>query len=248
MEGFYYLFLFLLVQMVFNGFFNNYGGFLSSLYYIDNIYLVCVRQPHAIDRCIIINTQIRLSLTNTKEIVWQSNCLCSQIHPHIYWPTLYLFICSRQWFCIRVHTPHLISIRPDVSCLQLHSQPNPHKNRSIPMHIHTNSIPANQPVKPRHIQPKIVHIPKNKVKYWYNNRYCHQCQHFYPLKIVKHCPYCDICIFGYDHHCRWISKCIGKGNLVMFWGFMGGLVCLNLFMYWTFYCIYSMWFIFFCIF
>lgn len=30
---------------------------------------------------------------------------------------------------------------------------------------------------------------------------------------TEHCPDCDICIEGMDHHCPWSSKCIGRGNL-----------------------------------
>lgn len=33
---------------------------------------------------------------------------------------------------------------------------------------------------------------------------------------IGHCMTCDICIIGYDHHCGWSSKCIGKGNYVVF--------------------------------
>eukprot|EP00397_Hematodinium_sp_SG-2012_P039792 GEMP01043504.1.p2 GENE.GEMP01043504.1~~GEMP01043504.1.p2 ORF type:complete len:124 (+),score=12.63 GEMP01043504.1:113-484(+) len=28
-----------------------------------------------------------------------------------------------------------------------------------------------------------------------------------------HCEYCNVCVEGYDHHCPWTSKCIGKKNL-----------------------------------
>ena len=27
-----------------------------------------------------------------------------------------------------------------------------------------------------------------------------------------HCPDCDVCIEGYDHHCPWMGTCIGKKN------------------------------------
>lgn len=36
-----------------------------------------------------------------------------------------------------------------------------------------------------------------------------------------HCRSCDVCIDGYDHHCPWISKCVGKGNLYFFYLFAG---------------------------
>ncbi len=35
-----------------------------------------------------------------------------------------------------------------------------------------------------------------------------------------HCSYCDVCVIGYDHHCPWTSKCIGKKNLVQFYIFL----------------------------
>jgi len=33
---------------------------------------------------------------------------------------------------------------------------------------------------------------------------------------VEHCEECNVCIFGYDHHCPWTSKCIGRDNFVNF--------------------------------
>lgn len=35
-----------------------------------------------------------------------------------------------------------------------------------------------------------------------------------------HCRDCDVCILGYDHHCPWTSKCIGKNNLCRFYTFL----------------------------
>ena len=40
---------------------------------------------------------------------------------------------------------------------------------------------------------------------------------------AEHCEECGVCIVEYDHHCPWTSKCIGKGNIVFFYGFLVGL-------------------------
>ncbi|CAG9321408.1 unnamed protein product [Blepharisma stoltei] len=59
-------------------------------------------------------------------------------------------------------------------------------------------------------------------------RYCERCE------IVKnarttHCDECGVCIDEYDHHCPWTSKCIGKNNLIFFYGFLIGLLCTFIF-------------------
>ena len=53
------------------------------------------------------------------------------------------------------------------------------------------------------------------------NYWCSDC------KIVRksgmcHCDDCDACISEYDHHCPWMGKCIGKGNIIWFYCFIGG--------------------------
>lgn len=37
---------------------------------------------------------------------------------------------------------------------------------------------------------------------------------------TQHCYDCGICIEGYDHHCVWSSKCIGKNNYKCFKAFL----------------------------
>ena len=37
---------------------------------------------------------------------------------------------------------------------------------------------------------------------------------------IGHCWECDICIKGLDHHCIWMGKCVGKGNLKFFYAFV----------------------------
>ena len=31
-----------------------------------------------------------------------------------------------------------------------------------------------------------------------------------------HCNDCNACIDELDHHCPWMSKCVGKGNMIAF--------------------------------
>lgn len=38
---------------------------------------------------------------------------------------------------------------------------------------------------------------------------------------TQHCADCDVCVTEYDHHCPWTSKCIGGGNIVRFYIFLG---------------------------
>ena len=42
-------------------------------------------------------------------------------------------------------------------------------------------------------------------------RWCDFCNVYQPPD-GAHCPDCNVCIAGYDHHCVWMGCCIGKGN------------------------------------
>ena len=46
-------------------------------------------------------------------------------------------------------------------------------------------------------------------------RWCDFCQVFQPPD-GAHCPDCNICVAGYDHHCVWMGTCIGKRNYKQF--------------------------------
>ena len=46
-------------------------------------------------------------------------------------------------------------------------------------------------------------------------RFCDRCKVWQPPDGV-HCPECNVCIKGYDHHCVWIGTCIGKRNYRQF--------------------------------
>ena len=50
-------------------------------------------------------------------------------------------------------------------------------------------------------------------------KYCKKCGAETSRKTYP-CRDCDVCIQEYDHHCPWVSKCIGKGNLYFFYVFV----------------------------
>jgi len=49
-------------------------------------------------------------------------------------------------------------------------------------------------------------------------RYCGVCEVYQPPKAM-HCPDCNFCVDGYDHHCPWMGICIGKNNFKSFVAF-----------------------------
>ena len=59
--------------------------------------------------------------------------------------------------------------------------------------------------------PSEDEIARNRRKY----RWCDICQAYQPESAV-HCPNCNICVAGYDHHCVWMGACIGRKNMKQF--------------------------------
>ena len=52
-------------------------------------------------------------------------------------------------------------------------------------------------------------------------RWCGACKIWISIeKKTNHCFDCGICVEGYDHHCPWTSKCIGRRNLISFYIFI----------------------------
>ncbi|POM76112.1 Transmembrane protein [Phytophthora palmivora] len=46
-------------------------------------------------------------------------------------------------------------------------------------------------------------------------RYCDICS-IEQDRTTDHCEDCGVCVAGYDHHCPWMGKCIGRGNMHAF--------------------------------
>lgn len=55
-------------------------------------------------------------------------------------------------------------------------------------------------------------IMKGEEEGW---RYCGACSVYQPPN-AAHCPDCNVCVEGYDHHCPWMGTCIGKKNMNAF--------------------------------
>ena len=56
-----------------------------------------------------------------------------------------------------------------------------------------------------------------------SHQYCKRCD-LVRWAGVEHCYDCDVCIYGYDHHCPWSSKCIGVKNMTIFHCFLGSML------------------------
>lgn len=52
-----------------------------------------------------------------------------------------------------------------------------------------------------------------RIKY----KYCYECKIYERVdRNITHCDNCGVCIEGYDHHCPWTGKCIGRKNISFF--------------------------------
>ena len=50
---------------------------------------------------------------------------------------------------------------------------------------------------------------------------CDKCKFIIEIsKNYVHCDICGCCCEGFDHHCPWTSKCVGKGNIIFFNGML----------------------------
>lgn len=54
-------------------------------------------------------------------------------------------------------------------------------------------------------------------------RYCKTCHNFKPPR-TRHCRQCNRCILKMDHHCPWLSGCVGFHNQAVFVEFLAWVV------------------------
>ncbi|KAJ1627598.1 DHHC palmitoyltransferase-domain-containing protein [Pavlovales sp. CCMP2436] len=53
----------------------------------------------------------------------------------------------------------------------------------------------------------------------YFGGWCGECGIHRPLR-SRHCRHCGRCVWRYDHHCFFLSNCIGEANQVAFWWYL----------------------------
>jgi hypothetical protein len=61
-------------------------------------------------------------------------------------------------------------------------------------------------------------------------KYCVECGIWERIdRSISHCVECGVCIEGYDHHCAWTGKCIGRKTILYFYTFVTSVFVVFLF-------------------
>uniref|UniRef100_M4BFB6 Palmitoyltransferase n=1 Tax=Hyaloperonospora arabidopsidis (strain Emoy2) TaxID=559515 RepID=M4BFB6_HYAAE len=69
-----------------------------------------------------------------------------------------------------------------------------------------------------HVAIKTIAMESSVVRYAHDRRLRPTRRRFCDICSIQqdcstdHCEDCGVCIAGHDHHCPWMSKCIGRGN------------------------------------
>ena len=84
-------------------------------------------------------------------------------------------------------------------------------------------------------------FPKNKNKldpvmlqaHYHQCKDCNGISFKQEVKLTLHCQKCKICIENFDHHCKFATKCIGRGNKTIFkiWLYSIGIFFIICFLY-----------------
>ena len=77
---------------------------------------------------------------------------------------------------------------------------------------------------PERNEESIIGSPRIKYKY------CYECGIWERIdRNISHCNECGICVEGYDHHCPWVGKCIGRKTISFFYTFITSVFIIFLF-------------------
>ena len=76
-----------------------------------------------------------------------------------------------------------------------------------------------------------------RIKY----KFCTECEIWERIdRNILHCSECGICIEGYDHHCPWTGKCIGRKTICYFYIFITSVfVIISFFITSLFFMVYN---------
>jgi len=142
------------------------------------------------------------------------------------WGKKVVFSVGPDWsYAIGIYVVSMAVMIPFICWLRYKDAPQYQIVAAFVLHVlhllaYTLCISGNPGIPIKRIQQARLEQPSLEDLRKTGRTYCQHCLITTEKSDTFHCPDCDVCVENLDHHCPFMTKCVGGGNLCWFYSFL----------------------------